>query len=149
VLLRQSDIRPSIRENENQTPLSLALPEGHAGVARILLGLGDINSQEAGNDGQASLLPSARPADELVEMQFSSHDPNTNTANFNTQPRLIPGSHGEQLRLPNLQGSVSDSTAPRPSTRRSWWSLLFSIQPRKLSHPPRKKLRLALTTTSQ
>ena len=117
MLLGQSDIRPSIRENESQTPPSLALPEGHAGVARILLGLGDVNSKEASNGGQASLPPSARPADELVEMQFSSHDPNPDTTNFNTQPRLIPGAHGEQLRLPNLRVlfQILQLTAPQPT----------------------------------
>jgi len=57
--------------------------------------------KKGSNGGQASLPPLARPIDEFMEMQFSSHDPYTDTTNSNTQPRLIQGAHGEQLRLPN------------------------------------------------
>jgi len=132
VSLEWNDVCPAILDHENQPPPSLAPPNGYRAVSRTLLERGDVDSDKANHAGHASLLPSDRPANEFVEMQFSSHDPNTDITNSNSQPKPTQAAHGEQPRLSNLQGSVSKSAAHHTSTRPSWWSRISRIRPRKL-----------------
>jgi len=116
ILLKRDDVNPDQADKSGKTPLSWAALEGHEEIFKMLSQRGDVDSDKANH---ASLLPSDRPANEFVEIQFSSHDPNIDITNSGSQPKPTRAAHGEQPRLPNLQGSVSKSAAHNTSTRPS------------------------------
>ena len=91
MLLERSDVRPTLSDHENTTPLSLALIKGHRGVARILLQRADRHSDKTIRGGKTSFPPPARPVDEFfVEMPSRSHDTNTHISDFKGQLQLPP-----------------------------------------------------------
>ena len=144
MLLERNDVLPpTMPDNQNQDPLSLALSRGHDGVARILQQRDDVGSDKANNGGQASLTPSARPADEsAVETQFRSPNPDTDATVFNDQPELLPATRDGPLRLLDLRDSISRSGDPGPSARLPLRPQLFCIRPRKLfNHLRKTKIR--------
>jgi len=117
-------------------------------VARILQEREDVDSCESNHGGQAPLSPSSRCAGEFAEMQFSSHDPNTDITDFNGQDNLIPATHGEWLSLSN-HGVLFPSpqlTVPQPIDPRG--PDLFPSDPES-SSPAQRKLKPSLTTSNQ
>jgi len=54
ILLQRSDIHTAIPDNQNQTPLSLALSKGHHGVAKILREWDNANSDPVDCSGRSS-----------------------------------------------------------------------------------------------
>ena len=89
ILSERKDVCTVTPDNENQTPLSLALSKDHGGVVRILLERGNVDSNTGGLSGQASFPPSSRGGDECVaEIEFRYNDPNTDIANLDGQPTV-------------------------------------------------------------
>ena len=57
ILLQRSDIHTATPDNQNQTPLSLALSKGYHGVAKILREWDNANSNTVDSRGRSSLPP--------------------------------------------------------------------------------------------
>ena len=57
ILLGRSDVNPKTPGRYGQTPLSLAVGNGHEGVVRILLGRNDVNPDTADTQGTEKLGP--------------------------------------------------------------------------------------------
>ena len=105
LLMKRNDISTAIPGNMNQIPQSLALSEGND---RVRQELGTAGCATADSGGPSSLPPPAVPREEgVVEMQFTSHDPNPNTTDPDAQPTPLPVAHREQPRLLGPQDSVS------------------------------------------
>jgi len=105
LLMKPNDISTAIPGNMNQIPQSLALSEGND---RVRQELGTAGCATADSGGPSSLPPPAVPREEcVVEMQFTSHDPNPNTTDPDAQPTPLPVAHREQPRLLGPQDSVS------------------------------------------
>jgi len=105
LLMKRNDISTAIPGNMNQIPQSLALSEGND---RVRQELGTAGCATADSGGPSSLPPPAVPREEcVVEMQFTSHDPNPNTTDPDAQPTPLLVAHREQPRLLGPQDSVS------------------------------------------
>jgi len=145
VLLERQDVYVALPDMNNQTPLSLALSEGHDEIVEILLG--NSGSRAVDHSGQALLLASSRNGDECaVDMQFRDRDSNSDIAGINT-PLVLPSA------IVNGQEGVSDPKDPPPSTKpptlpqRFMWLLKFWSPHRKTdsdTNNPRPTLSLAL-----
>jgi len=107
LLMKRNDISTSILGNMNQIPQSLALSEGNDTVRQEL---GTPGCATADSGGPSSLPPPAVPQEAcVVEMQFTSHDPNPNTTDPNYQPTPLLAAHCEQPRLLDPPDPVSKS----------------------------------------
>lgn len=108
---------------------------------------GNVVCATADRGGQTSLLPSAVPQDEcVVEMQFISHNSNTDMTDLNGQPAPLPAAHNGQPRLLDPQNSASKSTDSGPSTQLPWLSQHLSTWSLKLCCR-RRKTRTHLSNT--
>ena len=137
MLLERKDVRAPMPDSLNQTPQRLALLEGHDGAATILQKQGNPNCAAVDCCGPTSFPRSTLPRDEpVVETQFRSHDPNTNS---DGQHPPLQVAQNEQPRLPGIGDSVPKSTVTGLSAQSPWWSLpLFFIWPLNLRYSPRK-----------
>ena len=130
MLLERKNVRPA---NVNQTPQSVALSEGHYGVARIPLERGRVNCAAARLSSPTSLPPpTMHPDASRVEIQPRSHDPYTGITGSSGQPGLILAVHSEQPRLLDHSDSVPMSTDSGLPTQSPWWSRPLSTRPLKL-----------------
>jgi len=104
-----------------------------------------VNSHASGRSSLVSLPPPAQLLDEcLVDMQFGSHDPNSNITHFNSQPSLPLADSIDLEQVLDLKGSVSASSndclpATEPSVSpqaASLWPLRFLLSLRKSNTQP-------------
>jgi len=91
-------------------PISLALSDRHYGAVAVSLERANGNCKTADHRSSASPPPSAVYLNEsVVEMQFKSHDSNTDIIGSNGQPATLPASHGWPLKPLNHGNSVPKS----------------------------------------
>jgi len=102
-------------------PISLALPEGDDGVARILVDPENTDSDKVNHGGQSSLPRSPGNRDESVaEIRFGSSDLNAEVTDFNSQPSLPPADSDERESASDPKDLVpTSSTEPSYPTRKS------------------------------
>ena len=123
-------------DNLNQTPQSVAPSEGHNEVARIPLEQDKANCAAVDLNSPTPLPPTAMHQDESsVEIQFTSHNPNTDITDSSCQPGLISVVHSEQPRLLDHHDSTPMSADSCLSTQSPWWyrpqpTLLFAFDRR-------------------
>jgi len=137
MLFERKDVRPAMPDNVNQTPQSVALSEGHDEVATVPLERDEVNCASADPSSPTSLPPTTmHPGESSVEIQFSSHDPNTDITDSNSQPGPISVVPSEQPMLLDHNDSVpmpADSSLP---TQSPWWYRPLSTWPLKLCFRP-------------
>ena len=139
LLIERNRIQTTMPDHISQTPQSLALPELRYGVVRIPPEQNTANCAQADSGGQISFSPSSMPQNECVaEMQFRSHDPNTDMTDFSGQLAPLPASHHNSPHLSDLGDPVSKPTDSGLSTQSPRRPQPFSIWPLKLWYPPRK-----------
>ena len=135
MLLEREDINPDQADAEHyQIPIALAAENGHEGVVKMLLeredinpNRGNVNSGRADDDGQQSLPLSTVNGDESVaETQPRHNNPNTDTANLNTQPALPSTDPTEREGLFEPKDPLSKATDRD----------LAPTEPSKLPQPP-------------
>jgi len=109
----RNDVRITTPDNQNQAPPS-ASPKARDGTVDILLQPANINLYAVGCGSQAP-PPPPHPRDGcLIETQFSSHDPNADITDFNSQPSLPSAdsfSKSPDDDLPTTEPSVPPPTA--------------------------------------
>jgi len=89
MVIAQKDARTAMSDNVNRTPPPLALSEEHYGAVTVPLGRGNVNCPTTHRDAPASLPPSTvHPNESMVEMQFRSPNPYTDTIGSKGQPAL-------------------------------------------------------------
>jgi len=107
LLMKRNDISTAIPGIMNQIPQPLALSERHD---RVRQELGTAGCATANSGGPSSLPLPAVPREEcVVEMQFTSRDPNANTTDSDAQPTPLLAAHREQPRLFDPPDPVSQS----------------------------------------
>jgi len=131
MLLERQGVHTATRDKNDQTPLSLALSEGHHQIARILRG--DPYSRATDNSVQTPLPPSDGNGDGcVVDMQFTDRDPCTDITDINTPPALPPANLDERQGisdpmdlipehvdsdLSSTEGSTLPQLLPMPSLK--------------------------------
>jgi len=143
MLLERNDIRIDIQDNKNQTPLSLALSQGHNKIARIISARASARSNTPAPSGQASPPPSTQHREEHVEeTQPRGDHPNTNTADSTSQPPPPPADPNTPEGAPDCKGPFANSTdsiipsteplsPPRPLPPPEFWH-----SPGQITTPP-------------
>jgi len=117
MLLERKNAHPAMLHNVNQTPQSVAPSEGHDEIARIPLERDEANCAAVDLNSPTPLPPTAmHPGESSVEIQFTSHNPNTDITYSSYQPGLISVVHCEQLRLLVLNLGSKRYTARRNET---------------------------------
>ena len=133
--LERSDVRTAVPDYQNQTPLSLALSEGHDGVVEILREQGHPNLDSESCASQTSPHSSSQAGAECLGMQLTSN-PNTDPADPYRQLALLsPGAQGHEpvLGPENLCSTSPDNNEP-PATEPPNLLQPSSRQPLNLSY---------------
>jgi len=136
MLLERKNAHPAMPDNVNLTPQSVAPSEGHGEVARIPLERDEANCAAVDLNSPTPLPPTAMHPDESsVEIQLTSHNPNTDITDSSSQPGVISVVHSEQPKLLDHHDSTPMSADSGLSAQSPWWyrpqpTLLFAFDRR-------------------
>ena len=137
MLLEQKGARTARPDNNGQTPLSLALSQGHDRVVKTIREWENANSSTADLGGQTPLPPSTGNGDEcVVETQFANNDLRVGAPDIHNLPALPSANCNGQEVISNPQDSVSLPLHSDLSTESPRQSQTSPVGPLQSPHTP-------------
>ena len=138
MLLEREDVCTATPDKENQTPLSLALSQGHDEVV-IILESNNANSDTLGYCAQTPLPQSTVYGDEcVIRTQIPGNDSSADTTDFHGSPAPLSADLDTQEVVLDSKDFTSMCADSGPSTEPSNQSQPPSVKPLEPPYPLRK-----------